>query len=58
MPGMASIGHQWDNPIPCLGSFFEAMYGFKKLTNVTPAITYPTSANEASIIPEVTIHIE
>jgi len=34
--------------MPCLASFFDAMSGVKKLKNITPAITYPTSANEPS----------
>jgi len=32
--------------MPFLASLFNAMSGFKKLTNFIPAITCPTSANE------------
>jgi len=32
------------------GIVFDAMFGVKKLTNLTPAVTYPTSANEASVL--------
>jgi len=35
--------------MPCLASFFDAMSGVKKLTNLYPAINCTTSVNEPSI---------
>ena len=40
----------YDNPMPCLASFFYAMSGVKKLLNFVPAINFPTSAYEPSIL--------
>jgi len=36
--------------MPCLASFFDALFGVKKLANFVPAINYPTSAFEPSIL--------
>jgi len=37
--------------MPCLASFFHATSGVKKLADMVPAITCPTSANEDSKAP-------
>jgi len=31
------IVRNWDNPMPCLASFFETMSGVKKWPNYVPA---------------------
>jgi len=38
MPDLASIIQCWDNPMPCLALFFDAMSGVKKLSNFMQAI--------------------
>jgi len=35
--------------MPCLASFFDAMFGVKKLTNFNATINCPTKANEPSM---------
>ena len=44
------IIQSWDNSMPCLASFFEAMFGFKKLPHFLQSINCPTSAFEPSYI--------
>ena len=56
MPDMASIVHWWDNPMPCLASFFDAMSGVKKMLHFNPVITYPTSAFPPSTLGWVYIY--
>ena len=50
MPDMASIVHWWDNSMPCLASFFEDIFGFKKLAKFVLVIICPTSAFPPSVM--------
>jgi len=47
-PDMALFIQCWNNPMPCLASFFDTMFGVKKLVNFIPAINFSTSAFEPS----------
>jgi len=48
MPHTASGNHSIDYSMPCLASFFGAMSGVKKLSNLIHAITCQASAYKAS----------
>ena len=49
IPDITSVYPSTEYLMPYQKSIFYAKFGVKKLTNFIPAITYPTSANKASV---------